>query len=62
MDYLRAFFDAVAHVATTAVCYSCGTRCEPEDFGEDPYASEIHGDDTEAWECGSCRYESARDI
>lgn len=58
---LAAFFEAVAHVASTAVC-SRGTACDPGDYGPDPFASEIRGDDTDVWECDSCRYSSARDI
>lgn len=32
------------------------------EFGPDPYAEEIGGDETEVWECIPCRHESAWDI
>ena len=31
-------------------------------YGPDPYAEEIHGDDTPVWKCAEHRCESARDI
>jgi hypothetical protein len=42
-------------------CITCGTT-ENLEYGPDPFAEEIHGDDTPVWECEACRYESARDI
>jgi hypothetical protein len=27
-----------------------------------PFAEEIHGDDTQAWRCGECVHEAAMDI
>ena len=43
------------------VCVSCGGT-ENLEWGPDPYAEEIRGDDTPVWECVHCREESARDI
>jgi C4-type Zn-finger protein len=31
-------------------------------WGPDPYASEIHNNNTPVWECADCRYQSAQDI
>lgn len=61
MIELRALGEAVAHVAETTVC-PCGNACGPEDFDADPYAYDIHNDDTKMWECDYCRYQSAMDI
>jgi hypothetical protein len=44
-----------------AKCVSCGTKVNLM-FGPDPYAADIHGDDTPIWACDSCRTESAADI
>jgi hypothetical protein len=43
------------------ICIHCGTTANLE-FGPDPYAMEIHGDETPVWECYYCRYESAMDV
>lgn len=40
------------------VCCSCGSKTELE-FGPDPYAEDIGGDDTPVWECSECRENSA---
>ena len=44
-----------------ARCESCGTT-EDVVYGADPFAEDVHGDDTPVWMCGNCRYESAMDI
>jgi hypothetical protein len=47
------------------VCYHCGTEGttdNPVTLGPDPYAYEINNDETEVWECASCRQDSCDDI
>ena len=46
-------------------CSCCGcnnTKENPVTKEPDPFALEIHGDDTEVWECAICRENSAMDI
>lgn len=43
-----------------AKCVSCG--CRGAEYGADPYAAEIGGDDTPVWECSSCRCASIWEI
>ena len=46
-------------------CEHCGrsdTKENPVTKGPDPFAYEIHDDETEIWECDNCREESAMDI
>jgi len=31
-------------------------------FAPDPYQSDVHGDETKVWKCGTCRDASADDI
>lgn len=45
----------------TRECEVCGEVVECT-YGPDPFAYDIHGDDTPVWECDQCRYESGRDI
>jgi len=47
--------------ADYAVCCACGGTDELE-YGPDPYAAEISGDDTPVWECRECHYQSGMDI
>ncbi len=42
-------------------CCECGTT-EDLEYGPDPMAEEIDGDDTPVWECKECRYQSGMDI
>jgi hypothetical protein len=42
-------------------CEACGS-IKDVSFTADPYASEIHGDDTQYWLCADCCYNSAMDI
>lgn len=49
-------------------CATCG-RWLSEGDGDnevlhrvDPFKSDVHGDDTQMWLCGTCRHESAMDI
>lgn len=44
------------------VCGCSNTEENPVTKGPDPYASELHGDETEVWECESCRELSAHEI
>jgi len=43
------------------ICCVCGTT-ENLEYGPDPYAEDVNGDDTAVWECFSCRQQSADDI
>ena len=46
-------------------CISCecsDTKENPVTLGPDPYADEIHDDNTEVWECENCREDSRMDI
>lgn len=43
-------------------CSCSNTKENPVTKAPDPYASEIHDDDTDVWECASCREQSALDI
>lgn len=45
-------------------CIACGGYYEEPYiiFESDPYADEIHGDNTPVWECRACRYQSCADI
>ena len=43
------------------VCECCLTA-DDVTFEPDPFASEIHDDDTPVWMCASCREQSAWDI
>ena len=46
-------------------CVSCGCWVKEGEhmiYDSDPYADEIHNDNTKVWECSSCRHESAMDI
>jgi len=43
-------------------CESCGAVCGPDDWGPDPYKSDVNGDDTPVMKCPGCRHESAQDI
>ena len=46
-------------------CSCCGCKNSeknPVIKAPDPYQSEINDDETEVWECASCREESAMDI
>lgn len=41
-------------------CEECGN--ENATFGPDPYAEDIHGDDTPVWLCEGCSKSRAADI
>ena len=47
--------------ADTQVCCDCGGT-ENLEYGPDPFAEEIGGNETPVWECSACRHESAMDI
>ena len=42
-------------------CIFCGAT-EDLEWAPDPYVWELYGDDTDVWECKSCRRESCADI
>ena len=47
------------------ICCQCGcsnTEKNPVTKEPDPYQQEINDDETEVWECASCREDSAMDI
>lgn len=43
-------------------CVDCGCDGDDVTYGPDPYAEEIHHDDTPFWMCDWCRKASARDV
>lgn len=43
-------------------CVDCGCEGDGVTFEPDPYAEEIHYDDTPVWMCDWCRIRSARDV
>lgn len=43
-------------------CEYCHTTTEELDWKPDPYASELHGDETPHLMCENCAHESAMDI
>ena len=43
-------------------CLSCGKTGDDVTFDPRPYAEDMYGDDTPAWECELCRREGAMDI
>ncbi len=45
-------------------CMKCGEFLDMEDteFAPDPFNLDIHGDDTNVWECAECRKASAEEI
>ncbi len=45
------------HPEVESICAHCG-RTDDLMFGSDPYAHEIHNDDTLIWACFACRCDS----
>lgn len=43
-------------------CPVCHKVKDDIEWGPDPYADDIHNDDTPVWECGDCRKTSADEI
>lgn len=48
--------------AKDTVEHKCACGKPATMFEADPYASEIHGDDTPMWQCDDCNCNSAMDI
>jgi hypothetical protein len=44
------------------ICSNCGESNDTVEFGPDPYAQKIEGDDTHIWLCKDCLYESSMAI
>ena len=52
----------VAILAHAPQACRCGAACKPGDLAADPYAADVHGDETPVWKCQPCRTEARRDI
>lgn len=44
------------------ICDCSNTKENPVTKEPDPYQEDVNNDDTEVWECGNCRLESAMEI
>lgn len=53
-------WEQIDKLTTQQPCENCGAV--DATFGADPYAYDVHSDDTPHWLCEQCRYESGRDI
>lgn len=52
----------ILHSKLLHECYRCNEMRDDCTFAPDPFNSDINDDETEVWECPSCREDSAGDI